>query len=805
MKKGISLIVLSIIFAVLLTNSGSAQREIYGKVLTAEGKAIPNITVSLKGQEIKSTTDNNGSYKIVVPDNIQNIEFETFEGMYIKEVKFLSDTEINVILLTHETPFDRLLNELMNIQIVTASKKKEKVREAPAIVTVITDEMIDNYGVQSLSELMSFVPGFSVADCYFKRHINTARGAKMTLYNDKILMLINGIPAYEASSLEYFLDAVPIIAIERIEIIRGPGSTLYGSNAFSAVINVITKDGKNNRGVSAYVSGGSFNSREVGIAIGNQHKDFSYHLSASMKNNDGYIKEDVVDEFGEVGDIVYEHDNDNILLNLKYKNLSLHSGYMFQKKSEFGGIPAFISGNSNINNGGRYYGRKYFTNLVFENELSEKFTLNLNYRFDWSDRRGNWGTFPAYFFQNQLALIDTTVSPDYMVFSGYINQFGAEMNYKLNDKIHILSGINFESRTTGNLADVFSDLYGKLLLANASRNMPFTDNEYGAYMQMDMRLKNLGIIAGLRASYLFDKNIYITPRAGLVYNLSSSGSLKLLYGEAFRSAAPNEQYFRVPAVIHGPDIIGESLKPERIRSYEFAFDQQIASKGYIRLNFFNNEIIDIISRRRATIEEAALTSDSLSMIYDNVGERAIYGFEFEFLYKFGKNFGLWGNFSYKDGKVDENSTIFHSQTVSYNPMDTTVSLSGGTEEDFIPYMENIIANAGISYHYKNFSIWSSIQFVGEKEGYKISKVSESSGGVTYDYSVNKLSTTDAYQLLNLKLDYQLNQNIKTSLIINNLLDNEYYYPEDVRKNLAVIPGGPGRSIFLKITYCVKRN
>ncbi len=799
MEKSLKIISLLFLF-LFIKDSLFAQREIFGKILTTENESIPNVVVKLKGKEISTISDKNGNYKIWIPeDTIKIVEFSNFDGMIIKEVKFISKNEINIILTYQDDLnfyLDLSLEELMNIEIFTVSKNVEKISEAPAIVTVITEEQIKNYGVQTLTELMSYVPGFSVSDNYFKRQMITSRGSKMTLYNDKILMLINGIPAYDAAALEYFLDVIPIPSIKQIEIIRGPGSTLYGTNAFSAVINILTKNGDEDNKLFAYISGGSFGTRETGIAFGDNYKDFSFHISAVMKNNDGYKKEGVVDENGEISDIVYEHDNNNILLNLKYKNFQIYMGYMFQKWTKFGSIPAFFF---NLGKGELVFNDKYFTNLIFDKNINEDINLKINYRFDWADKQAEWGSLPFILYQNVLGLIDTTTPPDYYRNRAYLNQIETNFSYNINKKINLMLGFSYENRTTKNLADIFSDLDGDFIYSNSTKETPFSVNDFGGFFQMNGKLGKIGYIAGLRASYLYiDKKTYLTPRIGLVYNLSASSSFKILYGESFRGAGAQEQYYKIPNIIYGAEVIEKQLKPEQIRSYEFAIDQSITQEYKLRLNAFYNNIYDIITRRAGTNEEKE-KYEMVNMVYDNIGEQYIYGGEFEFIGQPTENINFWANFSYKDGKVDKNLHFFYDQIISYK-QDTSVTFSGGKEENFIPYMEKIIANAGFSYKIKNINISPNFQYMGKKKGYFNNKITEIKNNITYDYTIKTISEIEDYFLFNLFINYKLNEKMDLSLSIRNIFDKTYYYPEDVRKNLIKIPGGPRRNFYLKLSY-----
>ncbi|OQX81255.1 MAG: hypothetical protein B6D61_00975 [Bacteroidetes bacterium 4484_249] len=696
---------------------------------------------------------------------------------------------------------------MLNIKVETASKKAQTISEAPAIVSVITPEQIEELGVQTLTELMTYIPGFSVADSYWKRQIVTARGVKMTLYNDKILMLINGIPAYDAAAMEHYLDVMPINAIKRIEIIRGPGSTLYGTNAFSAVINIITKDGEENEGVDAYVKGGSFGTREIGTSFGGSKNDFSYFVSGTIKDNDGYLKEDVVDEYGKTGSILYEHDNSNFFTNLKYKDFSINSGYLYQKWAKFGPLPAFIYGNNNsLGAGGRAHQQKFYFNAIFDKNINDKLSTKISVHYDWMDKQTDIGLFGVNIYQNALNLIDTTVAPDYYRFGGSLIEGEAQIGYTFNDYISIIGGISAESRKTKNLADLYTDFNGDRLFEGATQELPFSVNDFGGYLQADGNFGKIAYVAGIRLSYLgISKEVYLTPRAGLVYNISKTSSVKALYGEAFRGAGPQEQYYKVPYLIYGLDAVNRGLKPERIRTYELAWDQSITEKYMFRINGYMLDVFDMINRREATQEELDIIDPNMTStkIYDNLGEQKINGVEVEIKGYPSDVFSFFANFSYKDGQVDDDAAIYYNRNVIFNPADTSVTLEGGDKFDKIPSMENITANAGISFKFGKLAISPNFQYVGKKEGFiYVKKVYKQDiyGDKAAKYTIDSLVTVDPFGLLNLVVSYQFNNNINLSLSARNLLNAEYFYPEDVRKNLATIPGGPGISFFFKLSY-----
>ncbi|MCK5146856.1 TonB-dependent receptor [bacterium] len=663
-----------------------------------------------------------------------------------------------------ETLMELSLEDILDMTVVTAGKKSQSISEAPAIMSVITSDEIDKLGVQGIPELLSYVPGFTTMDTYWKRAIVTARGVKMTLYNDKILMLIDGIPAYDAAAMEHFLDTVPLSAIDRIEIIRGPGSTLYGTNAFSAVINIITKSGEGAKGMRGFVKAGSFSTREVGVSYGGQQGDCEYFFAGQMKDNDGYDKE-TNDEAGIPGVINFESDIHSLFGKIRYKSLTVSTGYSMQRFGKFGPIPRYYSGNRGHRDGGKADHEKFYVNGVLTKKYSDKFSTKFSLHYDYADKQTDTGEFGYIVYYQVLGVIDTTVSTDYYRFGGKLIQGEVQGEYSVNENTSILAGFTAERRTVNNLADLYSDIDGDLLIDGSTKKMPFNVSDFGGYIQLDGKLgKKLGFVAGLRFSYLgISEKSYLTPRGGLVYNMNSNTSVKFLYGEAFRGAGPQEQYYKVPAIIYGSDATGIGLEPERIRTIEVALDQKFADKYKFRINAFLTNIFDLIGRDAMTPSEygSIIGATPTTKIYRNLGDQAVKGVEAEIKGYPSDKFNFFLNMTYKSGTDDASDTD-------------------------IMYMSNLTANGGFSLAFGNkCHLIPNFQYVGKRKG-TLNNGTENS--------------VDAILLANLVIKFKVSQNMDFYLTGLNLLNKEYFYPEQVRKNMATIPGGPGRSIFFKADF-----
>src|SRR5712692_4605512 len=149
----------------------------------------------------------------------------------------------------------RSLEELMEMDITSVSKRAEPLFEAAAAVYVITADDIKRFGAKSIPEALRLAPNMQVAQVDSRKWAISARGFNSTTSN-KLLVLIDGRTVYTPLFSGVFWDVqeVPLADIERIEVISGPGATLWGANAVNGVINVITRDSKDTQGL--LVSGG---------------------------------------------------------------------------------------------------------------------------------------------------------------------------------------------------------------------------------------------------------------------------------------------------------------------------------------------------------------------------------------------------------------------------------------------------------------------------------------------------------------------------------------------------------------------
>jgi len=174
------------------------------------------------------------------------------------------------------------LEQLMNIEVTSVSRKEQELSRAPAAIYVITQEDIRRSGLTSIPELLRMAPGVEVARISAHQWAITARGFNGRFAN-KLLVLIDGRSVYTPMFSGVYWDAqdVPLQDIDRIEVIRGPGATMWGANAVNGVINIITKPAKQTQGGLIVAGGGTEEPGSGTVRYGGQLGSEAYYRAYS--------------------------------------------------------------------------------------------------------------------------------------------------------------------------------------------------------------------------------------------------------------------------------------------------------------------------------------------------------------------------------------------------------------------------------------------------------------------------------------------------------------------------------------------
>ena len=513
------------------------------------------------------------------------------------------------------------LTELSKLKVISATKSLQKLNDIPATVRIITAEDIKENAYFTLDEALSDLPGFQLRDMIGFNSYIFQRG--IPSQNNKILILVDGIQINELNSGGFYGGAQYNLSnVRQIEVVYGPASALYGTNAMSGIVNIITKDPKDNKGIGASISYGSFNtiSTDLSYSYYNEDGDFGINVSGMYKTSER------ADLAGEKGDYNWT-DNIRIFeddyasdIKVTYKDFS--TGLTFQNK-QASGATYYPSVNTN------YIDYNSLWNICFVNSYA-KYIFN---------KKVNWSLESQIYYRNAtvldnsvLGVVDTAQVGWYRPNDLY--GFESTFNYTPNNKFNIISGIVVESE---NLAEGFSKTW-----SNSSDEQPpkptkpsMQNNElWSLYLQSQYHIiepVQVTIGARLDNSSVYDR--IITPRTGLVYN-NNRFTVKLLYMEAFRAPKPWDY----------TDGIGNSeLEPENMQSFEFATVYTYSNNSKISLSVYKNLMNGVLTRENV--------GDSWRWI--NSRELRTDGIELSLIHRKGRiksHFNYTYNFSYDENK-----------------------------------------------------------------------------------------------------------------------------------------------------------
>ncbi len=642
----------------------------------------------------------------------------------------------------NEISFD----DILDAETTVGSKKTQKISNAPAIISVITENEIKNMGALNLYEVLNMIPGVNVTETYYGYASIEFRGSLQTHYNNKSLLLINNHPMYNVINGSYYLEQIPINSIKRIEIIRGPGSILYGTNAFSGVIKIVTKSGADINGFKTDINFGSFGTINPGISFGKKINDLQINFNINYLDSKGYPFDIKNDEDNRSGELSYKNDVINTFFGISYKTLHLNFGYFKNNKSKFGLIPTIASTGIRDLEG-------FFFDISYTKDLSKKLSISFAGYYDSFSKKEDINWYPPIYSVQQKNIGEKV----YQEYSG--SKFGIDVQslFKLSEKSTITGGIMYEHQAADPYM-IISEKTGQLSNWGGSawlENQSFYD--LSGYIQIDTRINKFGLIGGVRFNNNKGYGMNITPRLGVVYNVSSPLSFKLLYGKAYRSPSIFEKSVYTPNVLIG----NEELKPEGIDTIDIGFDYMLSKNHNMRLNFFFITTNNLITRSAVVIAgDMGTTVDTPQ--YANSDGQNFTGIEGEIKGKINSSFVYFLNFSYilNGTEAKDDSDIF--------------------------FIQKNTVNLGINYKFcGKFTLSPYLQYRGARKGL---------------LSNSLVSETEPYLLANLNLQYSPTNKLDIMLIMKNVFDVSYSFPEYIRRNISTIPGGPKRTIYCSLSY-----
>lgn len=518
---------------------------------------------------------------------------------------------------------------------VTATKHEQAIEEAPAIVTVITDEQIKNRGYRSIVELLKDVMGIDIIDNVARVEIGMRGINNKSDYGKHILFLLDGhdMGWKQFKRNRIFPSMVNIDDIKRVEIIRGPGSALWGDSATLGIINVITKSAEDIDGVEITAGGGSYYTNFQGVTVGKVlESGLKAHFSFSRYGDNTSSGRRFKEYSESMGYDVYppnqRQDDYNLYGKVSYRNITLTT-----YKSRFDVYWPMATWGL-MGDDTRLVLDKAFARLDFNHSYGEllegKFSITYdNYKYgtgsQYEGYPGYEGTPDAFLPNpNYKRFVRKMVAEDDFIESEL------QVHYKPFDKLRLITGVEYEH--LGALRWHYPYKKDGTLDTKWAENPPeFTTESWAGYLQGQYNpWKNLGITAGVRHD---EHSIYggvTNPRLGIVLNPIHELNVKALYGRAYYGPSIHEMnYVKKNSSYGNPE-----LNPEIIETYEIALGNKWKRKVSLNFSLFQNTLRDIIAYQMREPDKIVgdwgdYTPTKASNQYANIGKVQVRGVETE--------------------------------------------------------------------------------------------------------------------------------------------------------------------------------
>lgn len=502
------------------------------------------------------------------------------------------------------------LSQLMDIDVVYgAASYDQKLTDAPAAVTVITADEIEAHGYRTLADVLASVRGFHLSYDRSYEYIGVRGFGRPGDYNTRVLILLDGHPANDiiygtaAAGGELPVD---LDLVRRLEVIRGPGSALYGAAAFFAVVNIVTWNGDELAGTEAALEGGSHRARGARASWGGKvGAAASLLLAARATATDGddlYWAE--FDDPATNDGVFADGDREQVgHLFGKYRRGALQATVAWSRRDK--SLPTAEWGMLFGDTGAEVSDERLSLDLSTAGSLSNAVTWRARLGYDDYLCRGDYPFDAAGEDEPELRLVQHDKA------QGRWWNGDAELSGSVGAHRLVAGGDFSRSLRAQQTSRIVEP--AEVLLDISHR----VDNA-GVFLQDEWKaFSRASVFLGLRYDRYSSFGDHLTPRCGLVAHLDGRTSAKLLYGEAFR--APNVYELFYSDGISQKDNPG--LEPERIRTWELVLERELGADVRVGASLFDNAITDLIDQTE--------DPDDGLVIFRNAGDARTWGAELD--------------------------------------------------------------------------------------------------------------------------------------------------------------------------------
>ena len=546
--------------------------------------------------------------------------------------------------------FSLSFEDLLDVQVDIASKTNETLSSVPSTMSVFSRKQIQALGVDNAYEVMNFVPGMQSTRGDWVGAVPKDHARGVYLDSGNVLVMINGERVNESSfgKASVYMPYIPIEVIEKIEFIRGPGSALYGSNAFLGVMNIVTSKERNTMQLvvgnnGRYGATGQFNS--------SFSDDTSLFASFSYDQKDGEsypqgVKDPLEAIYLEAG--------------VDYKKLKLRARYNETSLDEFLNLAGYSTQNQHSSDN-TFVGIKY--NWV----NNDKLKLDSSYSYT-KHNISSAGLIAAF-----DDIPDFFLGPEWQTTD---SKFETELSYQFDNQWQLAAGVEYAEakQVKAGVRTNYYDDESMLVIIDPAyyqqgivtvmdfpefAPLKYTFETYSAYGQLKIPYSEaLTLFIGARYDDVKDIDSKLSPRLAGVYVINPEHTVKVQYGESFRTPVTNELFSNDDVTVGNP-----SLRSESVKTTELVWHYQ-TSELQANAVFFYNELNDFINIEPTQSNDALFT-------FANSFNTQNSGIELDGTWQSSKEFSVTGTYTqYFEDPINASFKRFASLVSSYNLSDS---------------------------------------------------------------------------------------------------------------------------------------
>lgn len=487
--------------------------------------------------------------------------------------------------------FSMSIEELLTVETDVAGFRAEAIADSPSVVSVFTAKQIKALGANNVYDLMNFVPGFQTVLGEWLSGHNKLQSRGVYLDTGYVLVMKDGIRLNELSfgKASVYTPYIDISSAERVEVIRGPGSSVYGSNAFLGVINIISK--RDNE-LSAEIGSNGHTRFTANTSKKLQFGDLAFNLAMVKGEGQKFVIEDA----NEVADLSirrpYKHLEFSALYN--FQDFSLGYYYDQHELDDFVNLNGYHPHN-------RFDSNNQYLKAAYSFQANDKLNVNFDVQFAEHEVES-----AGLIFEGSIP----PVSEDFLTGPYWKTDrltLNVDASYQYNDKLDLVFGAQYQEETQ-TLAGVVSTH----ITPDGENVIPFDDfyvgdintySELGEFSQFLQTVESQAFFAegkyqlgegqtlhlGGRFEDYKQAGSAFSPRLSYINKFAENQQVKAIYSEAFRAPVTNELYSDDGVTLGNPN-----LKPELVKTLEVQYMVSVQDLA-VEATIFNNRLSELIA------------------------------------------------------------------------------------------------------------------------------------------------------------------------------------------------------------------